>query len=137
ICAAPSYLERAGRPGEPSELAHHQTLSFSYLATGDSWSLVHRDGRQASVRIRPHVHASNGDILRDLAVEGLGIIVQPDFIVEKDIAAGRLEPITVNPPSFSSSSVAGKGAGSPGVQPCGKTLFQLSKPLISLIIRNK
>lgn len=93
ICAAPSYLARMGRPREPSELADHQTLSFSYLATGDSWALVHRDGRKASVRIRPHVHASNGDILRDLAVQGLGIILQPDFIVEKDIAAGRLEPI--------------------------------------------
>lgn len=103
ICAAPAYLDRMGRPGEPSQLANHETLSFSYLATGDSWSLVHRDGRQASVRIRPHVHASNGDILRDLAAQGLGVIVQPDFIVEKDIAAGRLEPILEgwNMPDFS------------------------------------
>ncbi len=36
------------------------------------------------------MHATNGNILRDLALEGLGIIVQPDFIVQKDIAAGRL-----------------------------------------------
>lgn len=93
ICAAPSYLDRMGRPGEPADLANHETLSFSYLATGDSWTLVHRDGDQANVRVRPHVHASNGDILRDLAVQGLGIILQPDFIVEKDIAAGRLVPI--------------------------------------------
>lgn len=93
ICAAPSYLKRKGRPNEPADLAYHETLSFSYLATGDSWTLVHRDGRQASVRVRPHVHASNGDILRDLAVQGLGIILQPHFIVEQDIAAGRLEPI--------------------------------------------
>ena len=91
ICAAPSYLERMGRPSTPADLADHHTLSFSYLATGDAWSLVHKDGRQATVRIRPHVHASNGDILRDLAVEGLGVIIQPDFIVDRDLAAGRLE----------------------------------------------
>ena len=36
------------------------------------------------------MHATNGDILRNFALEGLGIIVQPDFIVEKDLAAGRL-----------------------------------------------
>jgi DNA-binding transcriptional LysR family regulator len=90
ICASPAYLERMGHPETPSDLTGHQALSFSYLATGDAWTLVHRDGRDATVRVRPHVHATNGDILRDLALEGLGIIVQPDFIVEKDIAAGRL-----------------------------------------------
>lgn len=93
ICAAPGYLAREGRPAEPADLARHCTLSYSYLASGDSWTLVDRNGQQATVRIRPHVYASNGDILRDLAIQGLGIIIQPDFIVEKDIAAGRLEPV--------------------------------------------
>ena len=36
------------------------------------------------------MHVTNVDIQRDLALQGLGIIVQPDFIVETDIAAGRL-----------------------------------------------
>lgn len=93
ICASPDYLARMGRPAEPADLAHHQTLSFSYLTMGDSWTLTHRNGRQATVRVRPHVHASNGDLLRDLAVQGFGIIIQPDFIVEKEIAAGRLLPV--------------------------------------------
>jgi DNA-binding transcriptional LysR family regulator len=39
------------------------------------------------------VHATNGDVLAGLALAGFGIIVQPAFIVEKDIAAGRLEPV--------------------------------------------
>lgn len=93
ICAAPAYLARMGRPAMPADLADHHTLSFSYLASGDAWSLVYKDGRQATVRISPHVHASNGDILRELAIEGLGIIIQPDFIVEKDLAAGKLESV--------------------------------------------
>ena len=44
ICASPAYLARMGCPASPSDLADHQTLSFSYLATGDAWNLVHRDG---------------------------------------------------------------------------------------------
>lgn len=93
ICASPAYLARKGCPAAPADLAQHETLSFSYLATGDAWNLVHRDGTQATVRTRPHVHASNGDILRDLAVQGLGIIIQPDFIVEKNLAEGRLQRV--------------------------------------------
>jgi DNA-binding transcriptional LysR family regulator len=45
------------------------------------------------VRVRPDVHATNGDLLRHLAVADGGIIVQPDFIVVDDIAAGRLVQI--------------------------------------------
>jgi DNA-binding transcriptional LysR family regulator len=90
ICAAPDYLKRRGTPTSPHELAEHQTTSFSYLSTGDSWTLTNRQGRTETIRIRPSVHANNGDILRELAVQGYGIIMQPSFIVEKDIAAGRL-----------------------------------------------
>jgi DNA-binding transcriptional LysR family regulator len=90
ICAAPDYLNRRGTPSSPHELSEHQTTSFSYLSTGDNWTLTNSQGRTETIRIKPSVHANNGDILRELAVHGYGIILQPSFIVEKDIAAGRL-----------------------------------------------
>ena len=90
ICASPAYLKRRGTPTKPQELSEHQTTSYSYLATGDSWTLTNRNGRTETVRIRPSIHANNGDILGKLAVHGYGIIMQPSFVVEEDIAAGRL-----------------------------------------------
>jgi DNA-binding transcriptional LysR family regulator len=90
ICASPDYLKRRGTPLSPHELTDHQTTSFSYLSTGDSWTLTNRQGRTETIRIKPGIHANNGDILRELAVHGHGIIMQPSFIVEKEIAAGRL-----------------------------------------------
>jgi DNA-binding transcriptional LysR family regulator len=93
VCAAPAYLARKGRPSKPADLVDHETLSYSYLSTGDSWALTDRDGHEATVRIRPHVQATNGDMLRELACAGLGVIVQPTFIVEDDITAGRLVPL--------------------------------------------
>jgi len=90
ICASPDYLRRRGTPTSPQELLEHQTTSFSYLATGDSWTLTNKQGRTETVRIRPSIHANNGDILGKLAVHGYGIIMQPSFVVEEDIAAGRL-----------------------------------------------
>ena len=93
ICASPDYLKRLGTPTSPQELSKHRTMSYSYLSTGDSWTLNNGQGRTEAVRVRPSVHANNGDILRELAIDGNGIILQPSFIVEKDIAAGRLKRI--------------------------------------------
>jgi DNA-binding transcriptional LysR family regulator len=90
ICASPDYLKRRGTPTSPHELSDHQTTSYSYLATGDTWSMTNRQGQKETIRIRPSIYANNGDILEKLAVQGYGIIMQPSFVVEEDIAAGRL-----------------------------------------------
>ena len=96
ICAAPSYLKQRGIPQGPEELQHYETLNYSYLSSGDNWTLTHSDGRQSIVRIKPRVHATNGDILRELAIASHGIIMQPDFIVSAALQSGALEPILVD-----------------------------------------
>lgn len=93
VCAAPSYLARRGTPRQPADLATHDTLGFRYLASGDEWRFTDPSGKAIAVRVDPVVHATNGDLLRDLAVADGGVIVQPLFIVGEDIAAGRLVPI--------------------------------------------
>jgi DNA-binding transcriptional LysR family regulator len=93
VCASQDYLDRRGRPEQPEDLARHDTLSYTYLASGERWTLTNNSGKQVTVRIHPRVQASNGDILRNLAVAGGGIIMQPSFIVDADIASGRLQPL--------------------------------------------
>lgn len=39
------------------------------------------------------VRANNGDVLREAAIAGMGIIVQPDFLVAEALADGRLERV--------------------------------------------
>lgn len=93
ICASPDYLARRGFPQTPQDLATHDTLSFTYLLTGDDWTLRDTNGHETRVRVRPQVHASNGDMLCEMAVQGCGVINQPDFIVERHIASGKLVPV--------------------------------------------
>ncbi len=90
VCAAPAYLQRRGRPGVPAELTNHDTLSFSYLWAGDEWPFIGADGRREQVRVHPNVHSSNGELLRELAIAGAGIILQPRFIVAQALRAGTL-----------------------------------------------
>lgn len=89
LCAAPSYLARAGRPRHPQQLAEHACLAYAYLATGNDWSFRGPDGA-VSVRVDAAHSANNGDALRHLALAGLGILLSPTFIVGDDLRQGRL-----------------------------------------------
>lgn len=102
VCASPAYLKRHGTPRTPADLAKHQALSFSYLWSGDDWSFEDAQGRVTTVRVNADVHATNGDVLRELAVAGEGILMQPSFIVGKDLASGALVPLLPQwkPPGF-------------------------------------
>ncbi len=93
VCAAPAYLRRRGTPRRPAELAAHDTLSFSYLWAGDDWPFTDPDGNHETVRVNSAVHSSNGELLRELAIAGGGIILQPRFIVEDALRAGALVPV--------------------------------------------
>jgi len=92
ICAAPSYWDRHGRPGDPSDLAHHDCFAYSYLATGSEWRLQ-GPGGEVAVRVSGSLTANNGDVLRQAAVAGLGVVAMPVFIVCDDLRSGRLEQV--------------------------------------------
>ncbi len=92
LCAAPAYLERAGRPQHPAELASHACLSYAYLATGNDWRFRGPDG-PVSVRVDAALSANNGDVLRQFALRGLGILLSPTFIVSEDLRRGALVPL--------------------------------------------
>lgn len=88
-CAAPAYLARHGTPHTPHELRNHACLGYSLTGGGADWRFEAPDG-PVVVPISGPIKADNGDILRLAAVCGAGIAFQPGFIVDDDIAAGRL-----------------------------------------------
>lgn len=88
-CASPAYLERMGMPRQPADLAGHQCLGYSYWSGGNEWTLQGADGEHV-VRVDGGLRANNGDVLREAALAGMGIVLQPDFLVGEDVAAGRL-----------------------------------------------
>lgn len=89
VCASPAYLSRHGRPAAPKDLAGHNCLGFSYWTVRDKWRLIGPEGSE-SVNIKGRLQANNGQALRMAALQGLGIIMQPEVLVSEDLAAGRL-----------------------------------------------
>ena len=89
LCASPQYLALHGTPRHPCELAQHAVISYSYLSTKDEWRFVGPEG-PVNVRTMPCIHTNNGDTCRAAALANQGIILQPTFLVGKDLSDGAL-----------------------------------------------
>ena len=93
IVASPEYLEKHGTPQSTEELANHQCLGFTEPSSLNTWAVSDAQGNP--YKISPHFTASSGEILRSLCLSGCGIACLSDFLVDNDIAEGKLIPLLV------------------------------------------
>lgn len=88
LVAAPSFLDRAGRPKELADLAGQALLHYA-LYPSESFSL-NRNGTVETVKLNPVLRSGNETLLHMAALEGMGLAFLPKWLVADDIAAGRL-----------------------------------------------
>jgi DNA-binding transcriptional LysR family regulator len=88
--AAPGYLERAGTPAAPAELMRHECLTLSSDASQTrGWAFL-VDGQVTHLRPRGRLDCSDGQVLHQWCLAGLGIAWRSTWEVDADLAAGRL-----------------------------------------------
>ena len=93
ICAvAPKWLEVNGPIKTAEDLTDAPELRYG-LRRERGWSFKGPDGAKGILQLNPILRASNGDFLRDAAISGLGVTIQPDFILCDAVRAGELVPI--------------------------------------------
>ena len=90
VCAAPAYLKRHGTPTHPKELAQHNCLLYSYSAVVNDWAFREPKGGEFNVRVAGNLRTNNGNLLREAAARGVGVIREPSFQVDEDLRNGRL-----------------------------------------------
>jgi DNA-binding transcriptional LysR family regulator len=91
LCVAtPAYLKRAGTPKHPTELVRHECLTLSSDASQTrGWAFM-VDGQLTHVRPHGRLDCSDGQVLHDWCVAGLGIAWRSTWEVEREVAAGEL-----------------------------------------------
>ena len=89
LAASPHYLERHGTPERPEDLARHRLILYTLA---DNWNeLRFRKGTETiTVPVNGALNANDGQLIRSAALDGLGILAQPTYIIHEDLAAGRL-----------------------------------------------
>lgn len=92
FCASTEYLAVHGEPNKPEDLRRHNCLHYSLLSSRENWSF-NTAGRTYDIEISGSLTTNNGDILKEAAIQGLGVTMAPTFIVEDALQDGRLRII--------------------------------------------
>lgn len=89
IAAAPSYLKAHGTPQQARDLAGHSCLSHAIWQRRAEWTM-HDIDQTLLWPESARMICNQGDALRSAAVQGLGLIMQPEVLLADDLANGRL-----------------------------------------------
>lgn len=85
--ASPQYLQERGTPRRLADLASHAWIAFTPIP--HPWTLQTRDGKQ-QVRLQRTLSTASSAGGRALALAGAGIFAAPQFVLDAEVAAGRL-----------------------------------------------
>lgn len=90
IVASPDYIKKFSRPTHPTEIAHHNCLSFERPMLRDKWKFKSPTGDFFEVPINGRYRMTNGTALRTIALQGAGIALLVNWLIDDDIENGDL-----------------------------------------------
>ncbi|HAL36599.1 MAG TPA: LysR family transcriptional regulator [Polaromonas sp.] len=90
VCAAPDYLARHPAPREPQELATHHCIVLRENQEDVTLWRFRKSRNEVSVRVPAILSSNDGDVVRQWALRGKGVIMRSEWDVAENLAAGRL-----------------------------------------------
>lgn len=89
-CAAPALVKRLGMPESPDELAGMPCIVLRENNEDVTLWQFSRGRSRRSVRVSSHLSCNDGDVIRQWACEGRGVILRSEWDVADDLAKGKL-----------------------------------------------
>lgn len=90
LCASSKYVKERGMPRAPEDISQHACLNFSYEELRHCWPVRTADGGTINIPIHSKVISNNGELLRQFALAGMGIMVRSSFSLGDDLTSGNL-----------------------------------------------
>jgi len=92
--ASPKYLNKMGRPKHPKDLLSHDCMRFRLGHTGlyDRWEFENK-GQEFQVQVKGSLIMNDPLMMKDAAIDGLGIMYTAEESVQEQIKSGKLEVI--------------------------------------------
>jgi DNA-binding transcriptional LysR family regulator len=91
--AAPMLVDQLPALSSPADLQQVPGLIYSQERNPQDWAYVAPDGKKGVLQVTPKMSANNGDVLRELAIAGHGMINLPRFLHYEAINRGLLRPL--------------------------------------------
>lgn len=94
VAAAPSFWDRHGMPADPEDLNGLPALRYTGGTLRPETVTCHKaDGTRCDIVFDWVMSSTNGELLRDVAIAGLGLVLQPSFILRDAAVRGDLVPV--------------------------------------------
>lgn len=103
ICAAPSYIERHGKPRTPEELLKHNCLTLYEVSQFNDWAFEDEQAGSRVLHVKGNFRANTADALYEAALAGLGLARLSTWLVMPAIRRGDLVPVLLQYPHESSA----------------------------------
>lgn len=93
LVASPDYVARHGAPAHPADLADHLIIGHSDIWPNSTWQCAGPGGRVDLIPVKPRSWFNEGATMRAAALNGLGVALMAQWIVQDELSAGRLVPL--------------------------------------------
>jgi DNA-binding transcriptional LysR family regulator len=91
VCASPEYLEKRGIPLATSDLIDHECLQFVSGGRPQPW--IFNGNAQQSPSIGGRIRMDSAEALVTAAINGVGIVNLPTYLLSSEIRQGRLRTL--------------------------------------------
>lgn len=89
LMASPKYIEQYGQPETPEQLRGHQCIRMASTHIDGSWTLF--NGKEwVTIEPESRLETNNITLMREAAIEGLGIAAIPLVIAHNALESGEL-----------------------------------------------
>ena len=93
VAASPAYLERAGVPEAPADLARHACLVYSSVQGDERWHFTDPHGGLLTVPVQGPLRSNNLSAVLAATRAGHGVAVLPRYVARESLADGTIRPV--------------------------------------------
>jgi len=99
VCAAPQYLQSAGRPVTVAELEQHNCIILRQENSDYAVWRFGSDQRQQHIRVNGNMVSDDGEVVTGWCLQGLGLIMRSSWHVNPMLREGRLQQVLEDMPT--------------------------------------
>ena len=100
LCASPGYIARHGAPVTPDAVLQHPCLTYREEEEAPVWVFATASGGRQEIPVSGPFRSNSGEALRQAALDGMGLVLLPAWMVGEDVAAGHLTQLLAGLPAW-------------------------------------
>lgn len=90
LAASPKYIQKYGMPEKPEDLSAHKCLVYSGSSGPNRWYFRQPEGMWVHYPITPVLSSNNAESLLIAALNDMGIVLFPDWLIADKLLTGEL-----------------------------------------------